>query len=112
MANSLARYLHRSLTRADSLLWHSVRARQLDGATFRRQRPIGPWIADFCCHEHRLIVEVDGGQHDLAADRARTEDLRRRGYVVVRYWNNEVLQNIEGVLDELRHRIARSQVWR
>jgi very-short-patch-repair endonuclease len=72
------------------------------GFKFVRQEPIGPYYADFCCRERRLIVEVDGGQHaDSAADRERDAELNGLGYRIVRIWNNDVLGNIEGVLQML-----------
>ena len=67
---------------------------------FRRQAPIGPFIADFCCEEHKLVIELDGGQHTdaIARDEQRSHWLSTKGYRVVRFWNNEVLQNLDGVL--------------
>ncbi len=87
--------------------WAAIRARQLNGAKFRRQYPIGAFIADFVCLEARLVVEIDGGQHaDSPTDQDRTRALNCLGYQVVRFWNNEVLGNIEGVLEELRLLLA------
>jgi very-short-patch-repair endonuclease len=70
---------------------------------FRRQYPIGPYIADFCCTKERLIVEVDGGHHDeqLARDEERTAYLEREGYRVLRFWNNEVMSKLEGVFERI-----------
>jgi very-short-patch-repair endonuclease len=73
--------------------------REIDGFKFRRQVPIGPYIVDFVCHRAGLVIEADGGQHDLDSERevARTEFLEREGYRVIRFWNNEILSNPEGV---------------
>jgi very-short-patch-repair endonuclease len=89
------------MTDAERLLWSRLRSRQLNGHKFRRQVPVGSFIADFLCWEAGMIVEVDGGQHDEATDASRTAWLADNGYHVVRFWNNDVLQNIEGVLEEL-----------
>ncbi len=95
-----ARELRRNMTDAERLLWRHVRRKQLAGAHFRRQRPIGPFIADFVCVERRLVVELDGGQHAERGDddARRTRFLEQRGYRVLRFWNNDVLSNIDGVL--------------
>ena len=108
MVSSRAQTLRGNPTEAEKALWHHLRRRQLDGYRFRRQQPIGPFVADFFCPETRLVVEVDGGQHAVRAneDSERTAWLESRGYRVVRYWNNEVLGNIEGVLGDLRLRLA------
>ena len=90
-----ARTLRYEMTEAERRLWQILRLRQTKGHRFRRQVPIGPFIADFVCHEERLIVEVDGGQHDpsSAAEASRTRFLEGEGYRVLRFWNNEVLDN-------------------
>ena len=98
MSVGRARQLRIDSTRAEQRLWSRLRDRQLDGRKFRRQRPIGPFIVDFVCLERRLIVEVDGGQREPSTDAGRTRFLERQGYRVVRFWNNEVLENTEGVL--------------
>ena len=92
------------MTGAERRLWTVLRLRQMDGAKFRRQEPIGPYIVDFCCHEARLVVEVDGGQHaELVADADRARDvwLRSQGYEVLRFWNHEVIGHLEGVHDRI-----------
>jgi very-short-patch-repair endonuclease len=88
------------MTRSERLLWSRIRERQLGGHYFIRQHPVGRYIADFCCRKARLVIEVDGGQHDSdrAADQDRTNALEADGYRVLRFWNNEVLENIDGVL--------------
>jgi very-short-patch-repair endonuclease len=95
----LARRLRRDLTDAERRLWHQLKDRRLAGLKFRRQHPIGRYVADFACVERRLVVEVDGGQHaESAADRARDAALQAAGFRVLRFWNNEVLQNMDGVV--------------
>jgi very-short-patch-repair endonuclease len=97
-----ARRLRRDMTDAERKLWETVRAGRLPGLSFRRQVPIGRYIADFFCPEHKLILEVDGGQHaEMAAagrDAERTAWLEANGYRVLRFWNHEVLENPEGVV--------------
>ena len=89
------------MTEAEKRLWQALRAHRLNGFSFRRQTPVGPYIVDFICHEHRLIVEVDGGQHAerLVADSERTRVLESMGYLILRFWNNDVLSNIDGALE-------------
>ncbi len=102
MANERARALRRQLTDAEQKLWSILRLRKLGGLKFRRQFPIGPYIADFVCLERRLVIEVDGGQHAVTAkqeDAARTAWLQTQGFRVLRFWNNDVLGNPEGVRD-------------
>src|SRR5271168_1773794 len=98
-----ARRLRSDATDAERKLWYRIRQRQLGGIRFRRQVPIGPYIVDFACIERQLIIEVDDGQHDAeqVADARRTAWLEARGWRVVRFWNNEVPGNIEGVLETL-----------
>jgi very-short-patch-repair endonuclease len=100
MATSRARELRRELTDAERRLWSRLRDRRLAGAKFRRQHPIGPFDADFCCPDYHLVVELDGGQHQeqAATDARRTAFLGSQGYRVLRFWDNEVLQNTDGVL--------------
>jgi very-short-patch-repair endonuclease len=98
-----AQQLRNSATPAERLLWSHLSKRQLDGWKFSRQMPIGPFICDFLCRELDLIVEVDGGQHcENPRDEARTAYLEGEGFQVVRYWNNDVRDNLEGVLESLR----------
>src|SRR5437868_6373983 len=93
----LARKLRLMLTDAEIRLWSRLRRKQLSAFRFRRQHPLGPYVVDFFCAEAKLIVEVDGGQH-ADDDEARTRWLEARGYRVIRFWNNDVLANTEGVL--------------
>ena len=93
--------LRREATDAERLLWSKLRSRQLDGWKFRRQVTIDPYIVDFLCWDAALIVEVDGSQHNEVVDAERTVFLTAAGYRVVRFWNNDVLENVDGVLEEL-----------
>lgn len=99
-----SRKLRNNATEAEKRLWQHLRNRQLRGVRFNRQFPVGQFICDFACREHRLIVELDGGQHSVATeyDDRRTRFLVSQGYQVIRFWNNEVLENIEGVLMRIR----------
>ncbi len=96
-----ARNLRNNLTEAEKYIWYMLRSGNL-GAKFRRQAVIGRYIVDFVCYEKRLIIEVDGGQHaDSMADKERDEWLKREGFEVLRFWNNDVLENREGVLEKI-----------
>ena len=99
----IARRLRREQTDAERALWFRLRDRRLNGLKFRRQAPIGSYIVDFCCEASRLVVELDGGQHATRSqqDEKRAADLTSRGYVVLRFWNDDVLRNIDGVLGEI-----------
>ncbi|MDP3878868.1 MAG: endonuclease domain-containing protein [Dehalococcoidales bacterium] len=98
----LARGLRREQTEAERLLWSRLRNKQLCQVKFRRQQPIGSYIVDFVSFDTMLIIEIDGGQHDEQSNRAkdelRTGYLEDRGYKVIRFWNNDVLRNLDGVL--------------
>jgi very-short-patch-repair endonuclease len=89
------------MTDAERALWRVLRTYKDKGFHFRRQVPLGSYIADFVCHSAKLVIEVDGGQHGteagIVADEARTAWLEGQGYRVTRFWNNDVLGNIEGV---------------
>jgi very-short-patch-repair endonuclease len=96
---SRARTLRANATDAERFLWQHLRLRQMDGHKFRRQRPIGPYVVDFICLEKRLVIEVDGGQHNtqVPQDAEREAWLQQEGYTVLRFWNHEVLTQIETV---------------
>ena len=98
-----ARQLRRDQTDAEQRIWARLRDRQLCGAKFRRQHPIGPFVADFCCPQRKLVVELDGGQHadDVVADQKRSRFLEERSYRVLRFWNHDVLGNTDGVLERI-----------
>lgn len=90
------------MTDAEQKLWRALRRCQVNGWRFRRQAPVGPYIADFLCFDPRLIIEVDGGQHAHSpSDEKRTAFLNRKGFYVLRFWNHDVLQRTEGVLLEI-----------
>ncbi len=97
--------LRKDRTDAERKLWAALRRRQLDGARFRQQAPLGPYVVDFLCPAARLIVEVDGSQHavEVAADSARSKWLEERGYRVIRFWNNDVGERLDAVLEAILH---------
>jgi len=101
---SLSRNLRKRQTDAENLLWRHLRGKQLEGFRFRRQHPIGRYIADFVCLEKRLILEIDGGQHAIEKEKDIERDnwLKAEGYSTLRFWNNEVLSNLEGVFETIR----------
>ena len=105
-----SRELRRESTEAERKLWRHLRDSGL-GAKFRRQHPAGPFFLDFYCHEARLALEVDGGGHAARAgyDADRTEALAAEGIRVVRFWNSEVMENIEGVLEEIRKALGKQE---
>jgi very-short-patch-repair endonuclease len=98
-----ARRLRRNQTEAERRLWARLRSNQLCGFKFRRQYPIDRFIVDFCCFERRLVVELDGGQHatQTEADQKRTHILESSGYGVLRFWDNEVLEDINAVMQRI-----------
>jgi very-short-patch-repair endonuclease len=98
-----ARQLRRTQTDAERVLWARLRSRQLHGVKFRRQQPLGPYVADFCSHEAQLVIELDGSQHaeQVAADEQRTNYIQSRGFRVLRFWNDQVLINPKGVLETI-----------
>ncbi|MEC5385018.1 endonuclease domain-containing protein [Uliginosibacterium sp. H3] len=99
-----AKRLRTAQTKAEQCLWYRLRAHRFIGLKFKRQKPIGPYIADFICIEKQLIVEVDGGQHAGAKtyDDVRDKYLNEQGFMVLRFWNNEVLDQTEAVLEKIR----------
>ncbi len=96
----LQRKLRNDPTDAERELWQHLRGRQIDGAKFRRQHPFGNYILDFASLERQIVVELDGGQHAEAAnyDSERTKALEQAGFTVLRFWNHEVFENLEGVM--------------
>ena len=103
---NISRMLRKGATDAENRLWYYLKATQLEGVKFRRQEPIGNYIVDFVAFEKRLVIEIDGGQHaeedEKERDIRRDEWLRSQGFRVLRFWNNEVLQNLAGVLETIR----------
>lgn len=101
----LARALRKNQTDVEKLLWNHLRNRQMTGIKFRRQQPIGSYIVDFVSFERKIIIELDGGYHNDEAqkrkDDERSEWLKSIGYNVLRFWNNEIIENIEGVLETI-----------
>jgi very-short-patch-repair endonuclease len=102
-----AKELRRDMTDAERKLWLRLNVRQL-GVKFRKQVPVTPYIADFACLERGLIIELDGGQHDenRAKDENRTRYLEAKGYRVLRFWNTDVMRNIEGVVEAIAREIG------
>jgi very-short-patch-repair endonuclease len=98
--------LRRDMTDVERKFWFAIKNRQLGGSKFRRQATIAPFVADSLCAEARLIVELDGGQHDETGDAGRTTFLGARGYRVWRFWNNEVVENFDGVLRSVAAALA------
>ena len=101
--------LRKNMTDAERLLWSRLRMKQLGGLMFSRQKPLGEYIADFYCHKAKLVIEVDGGQHfsgsSIEYDRIRDEFLENMGLTVLRFTNNDVMNNIEGVVEIIEGRL-------
>ena len=93
--------MRRSGTDAERKLWYQLRAGRLNDMKFRRQHPIPPYIVDFYCEARKLVVELDGSQHNEEVDRERTRFLEAQGLKILRYWDNEVLQQMEAVLEAI-----------
>ncbi len=102
----LAKGLRRSQSEAEKMLWGRIRNVQLDRVKFRRQEPLGRYIVDFVSFDKKLVIEIDGSQHDEAQTREKDEQRRRwlesKGFHVMRFWNNDVLLNIDGVLAQIK----------
>jgi very-short-patch-repair endonuclease len=99
---SHAREMRKDATKAENLLWQALRRNQLEGLRFRRQYPLDGYILDFVCFRPKLIVEVDGGQHaGSASDARRDAHFRQNGFTVLRFWNDDVVRNIDGVCTEI-----------
>ncbi len=97
-----AKQLRSRMTESETLLWRHLRAHRLNGDKFRRQQPIGPYVVDFVHFGARLIIEADGGQHNAApSDERRDMWLRSQGFTVLRFWNNEIMTNLDGVLSNI-----------
>ncbi len=102
MKRAQAKRLRSNMTDAERRLWYRPRANRFGGLKFKRQARIGPYIVDFICFEHKLIIELDGGQHaENARDRARDAWLTSEGYRVIRFWNNDVLKRTSAVLEQI-----------
>jgi very-short-patch-repair endonuclease len=104
---SFAKQLRQNQTDAENLMWRELRANRLQGFKFRRQVPLGIYFADFVCFEAKIIIELDGGQHNEdARDAIRDKALREMGFTVLRFWNNDVLKNLEGVKLEIAQALS------
>ena len=101
---SNAKTLRSQQTEAEQRLWYHLRAHRFLGLKFKRQKPMGPYIVDFACLEQRLIIEIDGGQHAEQVDYDQRRDawLRSQGYTVLRFWNDEVMRQLDEVLEQIR----------
>jgi very-short-patch-repair endonuclease len=108
---TLPKELRQRQTDAEGRLWYFLRDRQIEGFKFRRQHRIGHYVVDLVCLEKKLILEIDGGQHNEVLnqeqDRIRTNWLEKEGYQVLRYWDNDVLNNTEGVLEVIRQALTK-----
>lgn len=99
----IARTLRKQTTDAERELWKHLKAKQVERFKFRRQQPIGKYVVDFACFEKSIIIEADGGQHaEENKDFERDEWLKSQGFKVIRFWNNDILGNIEGVMETIR----------
>lgn len=102
---NLARTLRKNSTNTERIIWSFVRNRKFCNLKFKRQVPIGNYIVDFLCEEKKLIIELDGGQHNTPEnkilDSQRSQYLESKGYKIVRFWNNEVSNNLEGIYERL-----------
>jgi very-short-patch-repair endonuclease len=112
----LARSLRRSARAAEPRLWEGLRRKQVEAFRFRRQVILGDFIADFACFDARLVVEVDGATHsteaEIARDDARSSTLAKQGYVILRFTNDEVFRNLDGVLDTIHARLLEPRARR
>jgi len=112
VSTHLAKNLRKSSTDVEQLLWSRLRAGRFEGIKFRRQHPIGQYIADFVCLGRKLIIELDGGQHalpnEILKDRQRDTWLEKEGYTVIRFWDNDVLTNTSGVLEAIREKLLKA----
>lgn len=101
-----ARALRNNATDAERVLWQAISARKVSGIRFNRQVPVGPFICDFVARSLGLVIEVDGGQHEDAVDAERTRYIEAQGFRVIRFWNNDVLGNLDGVIEDIMRVVA------
>ena len=101
-----AKQLRKNSTDAEGLIWSQLRARRLQGIKFRRQQPIGKYIVDFASFEKRIVIELDGGHHkkNKVKDEKRDQIITEKGFTVLRFWNNDVFENLDGVLEVIRRK--------
>ena len=102
MSREFAKNLRQNQTDAENKLWYYLRGKRMFNAKFKRQVPIGRYIVDFVCLTHHLIIEADGGQHNDGADIERDAFLCKAGFNVLRFWNHDILQQTESVLEAIR----------
>src|SRR4030042_3932310 len=103
---NIARTLRKNFTETERFLWKHIRQKQLDGYKFKRQQPIGQYIVDFVNFERNIIIELDGCQHtEIEKDKERDKFLRDQGFKVLRFWNHEVFENVEGVLEVIKQNL-------
>ena len=107
ISKNIARNLRKKPTEAEKILWQRLRNRQVEGFKFRRQQILGSYVVDFVNFERKLVIELDGSQHEVEKERDWKRDrwLQTQGFEVLRYWNNEVFENVEGVLETIRARL-------
>ena len=107
ISKNIARNLRKNSTEAEKILWQRLKNKQLEGFKFRRQQIIGRYIVDFVNFERKLVIELDGSQHAVEKEKDWKRDhwLQAQGFEVLRYWNNEVFENIEGVLEVIREKL-------
>ena len=107
---NLAKQLRQKQTETETLLWSKLRDRQLLGLKFRRQQCIGNYIIDFACMDKKLLIEIDGGHHNtdetIKKDLDRTRWLKSKGYLVLRFWNNDIMENLDGVVETIIQTLA------
>jgi very-short-patch-repair endonuclease len=106
---NLAKNLRKNRTRTEAILWSKLKARQMEGIKFRRQQPIDKFIVYFVSFEKRIVIELDSGQHklDKNKDSERDRMLTESGFKVLRFWNNEIFENLNGVLEVIRQQCSR-----
>jgi very-short-patch-repair endonuclease len=105
--STIAKKLRKRQTEAEKRLWRHLKAKQLEGVKFRRQEPFGKYIVDFASFDRKLVIELDGGRHaDEMRDAGRDAWLGTQGFKVLRFWNNEIFENFDGVLEEIRRRVV------
>lgn len=99
----IARKLRKNMTEAERRLWYYLRGKQLNNVSFRRQHPIGNFVTDFCSIDKKMVIELDGSQHldQETKDEQRSQYLRSQGYTVIRFWNDQVMNDINGVLQAI-----------
>ena len=104
---NIARKLRKQATKAETLLWRKLKMGQMQGFKFRRQQPIGPYIVDFLTFEKKFVIELDGGQHAMERKKDKRRDfwLKKEGYEVLRFWDNEVFENLDGVLEVIKSKL-------